>query len=408
MLAFLFQVLGALLAGAVAYHTWTEQKFSRMPPGPPGLPLLGNLLDIPLSQLMFKKLTTWSKTHGPIYSFRLTTRRVVVLSSAKVAGDILDRMSSQSGGRPEHIKAGEYMTRGRLLAFMQRTPLWRILRKAAHDTLNTRAVLRFAPIQTSEARLLTLGLLTHPSLPVSAHAHRFSTSAAMRMLYGLDPISLDGPDPSRPLVEVSDDLFASVKPGKSVVDLMPVLKHVVKRSAFLRRKSDAWYEQVSQLYSKFYWSEPTSSDRTCISLQLREGKYKNIEDVDAVWLVGVLLLASQDMTRVSIQYFFLAMVLHPEVAQQAQKQLNTVVGSRPPSFDDQPRLPWIEAILKETLRWRSPTPGGLAHAASQDIHYGDWVIPKGTMIVANIWAMNHDSELYPDPDKFEPSRSPSS
>ncbi|KZT56660.1 cytochrome P450 [Calocera cornea HHB12733] len=315
------------------------------------------------------------------------------------------------------------MTRGRLLAFMQRTPRWRVLRRAAHDTLSPRAVALHAPLQTSEARRLVHSLLTHPHLPVSAHSQRFSTSTAIQLLYGLAPLRMGGADPARRLGEVAGELFGSVKPGRSVVDLLPVLRGVVARSAFLRRKADVWYEQVPDLYTKFYWSASADSTQPCISVQLREGKYKDISEVDAAWLVGVLLLASQDTTRVALQYFFLAIVLHPQYAAQAQEQLDTVVGSRPPTFDDLPRLPWIEAILKEVLRWRSPTPlgkvasagrkwgqadvtsgAGLAHAASEDICYGEYVIPKGTMIFANLWGMSHDPDLYPNPEQFDPSR----
>jgi len=138
------------------------RKSSRLPSGPPGWPLLGNLLDLPLSSLMFEKLTAWFQQHGPIYSFRLLHRCVVVLSNAKVAADILDRMSLQSGGRPEHIKAGEHMSRGRLIAFMQMNTRWRTMRKAAHDILQPRAVLHYATLHTEEARTLVRGLLLHP------------------------------------------------------------------------------------------------------------------------------------------------------------------------------------------------------------------------------------------------------
>lgn len=150
---------------------------------------------------------------------------------------------------------------------------------------------------------------------------------------------------------------------KSIVDLLPVLRYVIYWFPFLRRNSDAWYEQFTQLYTKFYWSEPLHSDRRCISLDLREGKYKGLDDIDSAWLVGILLLASQDTTKVTLQYFCLAMVLHPEISKEAQKQLDRVVGSRPPRFEDQPKLPYIEAILQEVLRWRPPSPCSLMQSA---------------------------------------------
>lgn len=62
-------------------------------------------------------------------------------------------------------------------------------------------------------------------------------------------------------------------------------------------------------------------------------------------------------TVVALSQFIMAMVLHPEVLQKAQNELDDVIGLRRlPTFDDRPRLPYIDCILKETLRWGTPVP----------------------------------------------------
>ena len=66
----------------------------------------------------------------------------------------------------------------------------------------------------------------------------------------------------------------------------------------------------------------------------------------------------------------LAMVLHPEVVQRAQAQLDAVVGrDRLPTFNDQSQLPYIEAIVKEVMRWRPAGPMGLPRRAAQVSSY---------------------------------------
>ncbi|EJU04023.1 cytochrome P450 [Dacryopinax primogenitus] len=376
---------------------YKDRKYSRLPPLPPGWLVIGNLLDLPLSSLMFKKLTVWSKEFGPIYTSRTLNKRVVVLGNAKVAGEILDRMSSKTGGRPEQIKqsicaevailpscnvthCGEpcaelHMTRS-LLVRLNNTPQYTYPKRVPWSwAFSLTRIFRFVSI-----------------------THRFSTSAAMRTLYGLEGMSIDDSDPSQKLVEVSDRLFETVKPGKKGSCVTFSQSTIDWR---ISRKSDAFYQQVTNLYKQCYFSEAPGS---CISRDLKEKKYPGLDDVNSVWLVGILLLASQDTTKVALQYFFLAMLLHPEVAREAQKQLDTVIGSRPPTFEDQSNLPYIEAILKEVLRWRPPTPGGLAHMTTDDISYEGYLIPQGTMLIDNIWGMTHDPELYPDPEKFDPSR----
>lgn len=76
------------------------------------------------------------------------------------------------------------------------------------------------------------------------------------------------------------------------------------------------------------------------------------------------------------------MTLHPEIQSKAQDELNTVIGPlRLPEFGDYELLPYIRAIILETLRWVPVLPLGVAHAASADDHYEGYFIPKGTTIV---------------------------
>lgn len=82
----------------------------------------------------------------------------------------------------------------------------------------------------------------------------------------------------------------------------------------------------------------------------------------------------------------LAMTLFPRVAKKAQEELDQVVGSeRMPCFDDEKELPYIKAMIKETLRWRAVNKFGMTHATSEDDWYEGQFIPKGTIAVLNWW-----------------------
>ena len=78
----------------------------------------------------------------------------------------------------------------------------------------------------------------------------------------------------------------------------------------------------------------------------------------------------------------LAMAMHPEVQQKAQRQLDEVLGlTRLPTFEDSDALPYIHAIALEVLRWRPPAPLGLPHCVMKDDEYNSFLIPKGSLIV---------------------------
>ncbi len=100
------------------------------------------------------------------------------------------------------------------------------------------------------------------------------------------------------------------------------------------------------------------------------------------------------------------MVAFPEAQRRAQAELDAVVGrDRLPTFSDAPHLPYIHAIVKETLRWRPVTPLGIPHVATVEDWYEGMYIPKGTACIANIWQCNHDQAVYgEDADEFRPER----
>jgi len=139
--------------------------------------------------------------------------------------------------------------------------------------------------------------------------------------------------------------------------------------------------------------------------------------------------------------FFLAMSLYPEVQAQAQAEMDRVVGQgRLPSWDDHDSLPYLEALVKEVLRWNPVAPlgscsmtigvgsltnrTGVPHRSTQEQVFEGQRIPEGTVFIANIWfviidllglpncdnnrnifrSILHNEKVYPDPLKFNPAR----
>jgi cytochrome P450 len=107
-----------------------------------------------------------------------------------------------------------------------------------------------------------------------------------------------------------------------------------------------------------------------------------------------------------MMWWVLAMIAHPEFQERAQDQLDLVVGRlRPPTFEDAPDLPYIQALVKETLRWRPVLPMSVPHTTAQDDWYEEMFIPKGTRCFVNLWHCNHDPAHYgDDAASFNPER----
>ena len=99
------------------------------------------------------------------------------------------------------------------------------------------------------------------------------------------------------------------------------------------------------------------------------------------------------------------MVLNPDVMKKAQEELDRVVGKEDlPDFSDEGSLPYIDAVVRELLRWNPPGPIGIPKRVTQDDSYRGYFIPAGATVIENIWAVFRDPNIYPDPDTFNPDR----
>ncbi|EIW59175.1 cytochrome P450 [Trametes versicolor FP-101664 SS1] len=127
---------------------------------------------------------------------------------------------------------------------------------------------------------------------------------------------------------------------------------------------------------------------------------------DVIKNVGLVAFeAGADTSFSTLQAVFLAMSLYPNVLKTAQAELDAVVGSRRlPDYGDRDELPYVNAIIKEALRWHVVLPLSLPHNTVADDELDGYFIPAGTIIMPNTWAMLHDPEVFEDPEEFRPER----
>ena len=79
------------------------------------------------------------------------------------------------------------------------------------------------------------------------------------------------------------------------------------------------------------------------------------------------------------------MAKFPDIQRRAQAELDLVVGSRLPMLSDRPNLPYVDALIKEVMRWHPIGPLGIAHMTTQEDEYNGYRIPKGAVLIPNIW-----------------------
>lgn len=120
---------------------------------------------------------------------------------------------------------------------------------------------------------------------------------------------------------------------------------------------------------------------------------------------GGLIEAGSETTSATLNNCLYLMLSSPDSVKSAQEELDRVVGQdRTPTFEDEPNLPFVRGLIKETLRMRPINKFGNNHCTIEDHWYNGYFIPKGTIVMANWWYIHYDPTYYPDPEKFLPRR----
>ncbi|XP_038058681.1 cytochrome P450 2J6-like [Patiria miniata] len=141
-------------------------------------------------------------------------------------------------------------------------------------------------------------------------------------------------------------------------------------------------------------------------MELKAGaKHVHLTEHSFTGTVGNLFGAGTETTGTTLQWALLYMAVYPEIQQRVQAEIDAVVGrNRLPRMADKPELNFTRAVIWEVQRMTIIAPLGVAHAAASDTQFHGFVIPKGALLVPNLWAVAHDPKVWSDPNKFQPER----
>lgn len=209
-------------------------------------------------------------------------------------------------------------------------------------------------------------------------------------------------------------------PGAWLVDLIPALQHLPENfpGAGFKKTARIWKKSIhdgAHIPYRFVQRQMTNQNyrESFVSRLIQQCRLESSTNADLsaedehaiVWSAASLYGAAADTTVITLTGFTLAMIQFPEVQRKAQEEIDAVVGTdRLPTFDDRESLPYVDAIIKEALRWWPIAPLGFPHVAEAEIEYGGYCIPKGALILPAMWWFTHDPHVYADPGKFEPER----
>ncbi|KAL2867474.1 cytochrome P450 [Aspergillus lucknowensis] len=391
-------------------YKWATDTAPKVP-SPPGLPLIGNTLQLPSQP--HRQFLKWARQYGEIYRVRLGLMDWYMLNSPQAVKEILDKQSAVTSSRPPMPVVSDALSGGMRFLFMPYGAEWRRLRSVSHRLLTPRMSDTFQPSQDFEAKQLLYDLLTDNSCNKEFYMHirRYTVSVLMTSIYGRRVPKWECDD-VRGIYQIVNDLSYVSTPGRYIADGVPHLAQLLPEKLQWWRKSlEPMLELQRTVWMKHWTRLRTQMEQgkapECFVKQFIQSQYHTmgITEVQAAFLAGSMIEAGAESTSAALNSCMLYLSAHPDAQQRAHEELDTVVGRlRSPSFDDIDNLPYIRAIVKEILRIRPLASMGIPHYATDDVQYKEYTIPKGSVIAIQQYAIHYDPSLFPDPEHFRPER----
>ncbi|KAJ6537374.1 cytochrome P450 [Mycena vulgaris] len=395
----------ALCVAAFLKKVGTREK--GLPPGPPTVPVLGNVHIFPTEFAHFK-FTEWARKYGGLFSLKVGPNTIIVLTDIAAVKELLDKRSATTSDRPP-IHLADRMTGGLHMVLARSTSTWKILRKTSGAILTAQATAQHLPIQRAEATQLLYDILRSPQ-SFYTDISRYSYSVILSVLYGKRAPRYDTPE-IRGFFNVMQEFNAILAPGAAPpVDALPILKFVPERWAKWKRQCKRIRNLQRALY--FRMMEETrerlrrgEGSGSYMEEVVRRAKELGMDDEMTSYFGSALQETGSETTSSYLQSLILALVAYPEAQKKAHEEIDRVVGGdRLPALHDLEHMPYIRAMILETHRFRPVTPLGIPHATLAVEEYRGYIIPKGATIFVNVWGIFHDPALFDDPENFIPER----
>uniref|UniRef100_A0A0W0FF05 Cytochrome P450 n=3 Tax=Moniliophthora roreri TaxID=221103 RepID=A0A0W0FF05_MONRR len=405
-----FLALVWLLRKAYSYYSRLP-----LPPGPLKLPLIGHLLQIPSSR-EHEVYRLWGEQYGScsgIIHVETPGVSLLVINNAKAASDLLEKRSRIYSDRPPAPMAVDLMGWNWNFGLLPYSDAWRSRRRVFLQSFNAQAAKLFRPHETKSAHLLLTRLRESPE-NFLVHLRYHAVRTIMSVAYGIEVKGEN--DPWVALVEAAvKPVIDAIVPGAFLVDSFPFLKHVPSwvPGAGFKRKAQKWKEMALSMVNRPFAAgkEMMHSDKYIPSFISRS--LQDLDDSSADYeeketcirqAAGVIYAAGVESSAAALSSFLFAMTISPEAQCKAQEEIDRVAPGRLPTFEDEQSMPYVTAVVWESLRWKNVAPLGAAHYLDVEDEYEGHRIPKGTVVISNLWAILHDESLYPEPFEFKPER----
>jgi len=407
-------VVAALFSALLCIFFATRKRdLASTAPGPYPWPVLGNLVS--LGKKPHKQLTKLRSVYGDVYQIMMGSCPTIVLNGLQTVRQAMIKQAEDFAGRPDFYSF-KFIANGKSMGFSDYGPRWKLHRRIAVNALSNFTNKRNNPIEMailSEADVLTENLLASNGSAVDPHNEIYLSvgNIICALCFG-KRYKRDDEDFTH-LVKMNDEFMAFAGAGNPV-DIMPWMRHFTKGSfkkfvgilETMNKFSLKKRKEHLETYDASYIRDITDAlIKATEDITEEEKSSVGLTDEHILTTVQELIGAGFDTIASTLQWSILFMATHPEYQQRAHDEIKTKVGlERQMSFEDIDELPYTEACILEIMRHSCIFPFALPHSTTKDTYLNGHFIKAKTLVFVNLYSVNHDQEVFKNPDVFDPNR----
>nr|XP_010927178.1 cytochrome P450 CYP73A100 [Elaeis guineensis] len=393
----------------------SNSRPSDTPPGPVSIPIFGNWLQVG-NDLNHRFLASMAKKYGSVFLLRLGARNLVVVSDPKLASEVLHTQGVEFGSRPRNVVFDIFTGNGQDMVFTVYGEHWRKMRRIMTLPFFTNKVVQQYRETWEEEmdavvedlrgnkRAQEEGMVIRRRLQLMLYNIMYRMMFDARFESDSDPLFLQATKFNSERSRLAQSFEYNY--GDFIPILRPFLRGYLNKCKDLQSRRLAFFNNnyVEKRRKVMAASGDRNKLRCAIDHILEAEKNGEISSENVIYIVENINVAAIETTLWSMEWAIAELVNHPTVQAKVRGEIADVLGEEPVTESNLHKLPYLQAVVKETLRLHSPIPLLVPHMNLEEAKLGGFTIPRGSKVVVNAWWLANNPEWWDKPEEFRPER----
>ncbi|CAL9167016.1 unnamed protein product [Musa hybrid cultivar] len=384
------------------------------PPGPVSFPIFGNWLQVG-NDLNHRNLVDMAKKYGNVFLLRLGVRNLVVVSDPKLATEVLHTQGVEFGSRPRNVVWDIFTDSGKDMVFTEYGDHWRRMRRIMTLPFFTNKVVQQYRGMWEEEMDMVLrdlrgdraaqseGIVVRRRLQLMLYNIMYRMMFDARFESVSDPLFQQATRFNSERSRLAQSFEYNY--GDFIPILRPFLRSYLNKCRDLQSRRLAFFNNNYVEKRRKLMAEREGDRLRCAMDYILEAEMNGeISSDNVIYIVENINVAAIETTLWSMEWAIAELVNHPNAQTRLRKELRDVLGDEPVTETNLHRLPYLQAVVKETLRLHSPIPLLVPHMNLEEAKLGGYDIPKRTKVIVNAWWLGNNPEWWNKPEEFRPER----